>query len=198
MSRVHTALVGACLCLAVASRGEAQELSSAKLFGVDAAAKARGNPTLAGTKKDVLILLPTVPLTFNALQKNDQGEWQMGSAMTVGVGATLMLGKATLESELTDIKPWVIAGAAFNSGLREDASNRVAPALSVSAFFGIASLALSASRELLDGATSFGMSMKADLITDLAPDAFMCLAGGCPRVTPPSDPADPEVGQAPR
>lgn len=184
MSRVCSVIVSACMCLAAAAPAESQVLRSPKLFGADVEMRVRTSPSMIGMQKDVLILLPTVPLTFNALQKNDRGEWQMGAAMTVGVGATIMLGKATLENRMTSIQPWVIAGAALNSGLREDAANRVAPALSVSGFFGIADLALNASRELLDGATSFGLSFKSDVITDLAPDAFMCLAGGCPRASP--------------
>lgn len=147
---------------------------SARLMDADAGVRSEA---LSEAKKDVLLLLPTVPVTFNALEKNDAGDWQMGEAILFGAGATFILGKASFEGVNASVQPWIIAGAAVNAGVKDDAEEGVTEALTASLFVGLADVALSFSRDLLGGGTSIGISLKVDLITNLAPDAFMCLSG---------------------
>lgn len=161
--------------LALPGRMDAQTVSAEKLFPTAAARVAAVGEE--GVRKDVLVLLPTVPVTFNALEKDSTGDWRMGAAMTAGVGATLLLGKAAITGNNATLQPWIIAGAAINAGLKETDDRKVAEALTVSGFFGFGDVAVNFSRGLLDGDTTIGLSLKVDVLTNLAPDAYMCLRG---------------------
>jgi hypothetical protein len=130
-----------------------------------------------GKQKDVLILLPTVPVTFNALQQDSTGGWYFGNAMTAGMGVTFVLGKATFNGGSAEVDPWVIAGAAINAGIRESADRKVAEALNVSGFIGIGDVAVNISWPLLSGERSLGLALKVDMLTNMAPNAYMCFRG---------------------
>jgi hypothetical protein len=97
--------------------------------------------------------------------------------MTAGVGATFVLGKATFNGETTTVHPWIIGGAAINTGIKEQTDRSVTETLNVSGFFGFGNAAVSFSRGVLHGTTSIGLSFKLDVLTNMAPDAFLCLAG---------------------
>lgn len=188
VAAVHVAV----LALTVAS-ADAQTLESDRIFPAEArraadvrAARTAGDVPGAllasaiadeGKQKNVLVLLPTVPATFNSLQKDSMGEWQFGAAMTLGVGATFVLGKATFNGQTANVDPWMIAGAAINAGVRESGDKEVGEALTISGFLGFGDVALNFSRGLLGGGTSVGLSLKLDVITNLAPDAYMCIRG---------------------
>lgn len=165
------------LALAVLLPGglSAQTLLAEKVFGTPSAAVTPQDTP----PRDVLLLLPTVPVTFSSLEKNEEGEWRLGSAVTMGVGVTFLLGKATKTGTTLTAEPWVIAGAALNAGVQEDPESNVTEALTLSGFFGFGDVALSFSRNLLRGGTSLGLSLKVDTLTNLAPNLFMCLAGKC-------------------
>lgn len=130
-----------------------------------------------GKQQNVLLLLPTVPVTFNALQEDSVGEWHFGNAMTLGAGVTFLLGKATYNGESATVDPWIIAGAALNAGIREDDDRKVAETLSFSAFFGLGDVAVNFSWPLFSGERTIGLSLKVDVLTNLAPDAYMCFRG---------------------
>lgn len=161
---------------------DAQTLDRAKVF-TDAEVRALLYSNESQEKpqpsKDVLLLLPTVPVTFSSLEKDDDGEWRMGSAITMGLGVTFLIGKASLTGETMTAAPWLIAGAAINAGIQEDSDSRATEALTLSGFFGFGDVALNFSRNLLRGGTSIGLSLKLDVLTNLAPSAYMCLLGGC-------------------
>lgn len=130
-----------------------------------------------GKQRDVLLLLPTVPVTFNGLQEDSVGEWRFGTAMTAGVGFTFVLGKATYNGSSATVDPWIIAGGAINAGIRETGDGKVAEALALSGFFGFGDVAVNFSWPLLSGERSIGLALKVDVLTNMAPDAFMCLRG---------------------
>lgn len=159
----------------------AQVISSDKMFPDQLAKFRAGGSTEVGAQKNVLVLLPTVPVTFNTLQRDAEGKWRMGAAMTMGFGTTLLLGKGTFEGQKTSLQPWVIAGAALNAGVHDDPEKGVTEALMISGFLGFGNVAINVARELLDGDTTFGLALKVDVLTNLAPDAYMCLRGGCPK-----------------
>lgn len=163
---------------------QAQTLDPSKVFSDDELRASVGLTgverfTAAHASKDVLLLLPTVPVTFSSLDKDDDGEWRMGSAITMGVGVTFLVGKASATGMTMKADPWIIAGAAINAGIQEDAESRVDEALTLSGFLGFGDVAVSFSRNLLRGGTSIGLSLKLDVLTNLAPSAYMCLRGGC-------------------
>lgn len=143
----------------------------------EAAAAAVASLAADGKQRNVLLLLPTVPVTFNSLAKDTAGDWRFGPAMTAGVGATFVLGKATYNGTAATVNPWIIAGAALNAGIREGENNEVAEALSISGFFGFGNVAVNFSRQLLGGGTSIGLALKVDALTNMAPDAYMCIRG---------------------
>lgn len=157
---------------------QAQTLSAAKVFGKTDRTRSMSVEHVT-PDRDVLIFLPTVPLTFNSLQKDSEGEWRFGPAITMGAGFTFILGKARLNGPaLAEIVPWLTVGAGLNWGIRESLDDTVEDVVSGSLFIGTSEVAISFSRPLIDGAgTSIGLSLKIDAITDLAPDAFMCLKG---------------------
>ncbi|HEU0076929.1 MAG TPA: hypothetical protein VFQ76_04720 [Longimicrobiaceae bacterium] len=174
-------LLCAVVGLFLTGEADAQTVSAGKLFPSEQAMRTalagEDDDSVGGVRKDVLVLLPTVPVTFNALEKDSTGDWRMGAAMTAGVGATLLLGKAAVTGSNATLQPWVIAGAAINAGLKETEDRKVAEALTLSGFFGFGDVAVNFARGLLDGETTIGLSLKVDVLTNLAPDAYMCLRG---------------------
>jgi hypothetical protein len=178
MKKLNVIRVTTALALALASNAEAQTLRAERIFQPAGGGAGAMVAPVEGAQKDVLLLLPTVPVTFNALQRDSTGEWRMGAAMTAGVGMTFLLGKATSNGESSTVDPWVIAGAAVNAGIREGDDRRIDEDLSVSGFFGFGDVAVNFSWPLLGGERSIGLALKLDVLTNLAPDAFMCL-GGC-------------------
>jgi hypothetical protein len=183
----------ALLCPLIVRPADAQTLRANKIFPeetqraavVERASRSDGVTATAsaqvladeGKQRDVLLLLPTVPVTFNALHEDSVGEWHFGNAMTLGAGVTFVLGKATYNGASATVDPWILAGAALNAGIREDDDRKVAETLSFSGFFGLGDVAVNFSWPLFSGERSIGLSLKVDVLTNMAPDAFMCFRG---------------------
>ena len=132
-----------------------------------------------GTTKGTLVLLPTIPITFNSLEKDTLGTWHMGTAITGGVGVTLILGKATLKDSKSrvNINPYVMVGGGINAGIKETIGGEVAEAVNISGFVGFGSVAVSFAKGLLTGGNTVGLSLKVDTLTDLKPSAHICFWG---------------------
>ena len=182
-------LLSAVLAMTVAfatPSGHTQVLSARKIFSETEAStylaeqtgvRALNDEPPAVGVKGTLLLLPTIPVTFSSLEKDDSGEWRLGASITSGVGFTLMLGQAALQGETVQVSPWLFTGAALNAGFKEGSDNEVDTQLSGSIFFGTGEVAVTIARGFLDGETTFGLALKVDALTNLAPDAFMCFAG---------------------
>jgi hypothetical protein len=52
----------------------------------------------------------------------------------------------------------------------------MAQAMSLAGFIGFSEAALSFQHDVLDGRNSIGVSLKSDIITNLSPNSFICLA----------------------
>lgn len=132
-----------------------------------------------GTTKGTLVLLPTIPITFNSLEKDTLGTWRMGSAITGGAGVALILGKATLRDEKNkvNIDPYVMVGGGINAGIKETVGGEVTEAVNISGFIGLGSVAVSFAKGLLTGGNTVGLSLKIDTLTDLRPSSHICFWG---------------------
>ena len=156
----------------------AQALDATRIHGN--AADAEEEP------RDVVLFLPTVPLTFQSLEKDEAGDWKMGNALTMGAGATLVIGRAQTEAGaraqggglgLTNLQPWVLMGVALNAGMRTDADGDLVQSIAGSIFVGLSDIGVSFSKDLLSGDHWVGISVTADVLNNLVPSGFMCLRG---------------------
>jgi hypothetical protein len=161
----------------LADTASAQTLSSDRIFGeVDDDEFAALSGSEEGSR-NVLLLLPTIPVTFNSLERDSTDVWRLGSAITGGVGLTLLLGKATYNGETSNVDPWLIGGVGLNNGIKDSGDGTAEYSLSGSVFVGIGDVAVSFARDFLEDRWSAGLSLKLDTLTNLAPDAFMCFSG---------------------
>jgi hypothetical protein len=151
---------------------QAQRLGASPIFGKRGEV---GAQLAAGNEVDTFILLPTVPIQFSKLEKDASGKYRMGGAITLGVGATWMLGKATYaEKDIANLNPYILFGTALNTGLKEKLDGDVSGATLVSIFAGFSAVSLSYSWDLLDGAKFLGLSTKSDVWTNFRPKAYLC------------------------
>jgi hypothetical protein len=127
-------------------------------------------------QKDLIILLPSVPITFNKLEKDSAGIWRLGVAVSGGVGGTFILGKATkVEDKLASVDPWIYTGGSINYGVKQNMSNQAVGSLSISGFIGFSNIAISYSHDVLDGSNFWGISLKFDVLSNLLPGAFILI-----------------------
>lgn len=161
--------VFAILLLVGAQYASAQSLGAGKFFGEGR----RNQQTLPVNPPTMtLILLPSVPVTFTSLAKDSSGKWQFSPGMGIGIGSTFVYGRAMQNGDMVNITPLLIGGLAANIGVKNDPMGGVKTSLTYSEFIGLNNVAVAFSHDILDGANSIGLSLKMDILTDLAQDTF--------------------------
>ncbi len=114
-----------------------------------------------GHTYNIILGTPTIPLTFSRVEKI-QGEYRIGAALELGLGYSVVQGKALYNADGTiSVDPELLAGLAVNVGAR-NGDTKLDSSLSLSGIIGFSRVALTTGYDLLNKSWFFGLCTKVD------------------------------------
>jgi hypothetical protein len=106
----------------------------------------------------------TLPVTFSRIELKD-GEYSIGSPISLGAGYTWMWGKVGFnEDNVMYLEPQFFFGCALDVGVKPDEKGDLLGGLSVNGFLGFNKVSLNVGYDIINGNMFFGLGTKIDLL----------------------------------